>query len=138
MSTVMKNKSDCYCVNLRRAANTMTEIYDKHLEPADITLTQYCLLSNLKKMDGCSVSDLANGVGLERTTLVRTLKPLMERSFISDISEPGTRRRKLHLTEEGRKIVAKAKPLWTQAQNEIERRIGKEQAAVLLQLSEKL
>ncbi|MDO4943494.1 MAG: MarR family winged helix-turn-helix transcriptional regulator [Lachnospiraceae bacterium] len=138
MSTVMRNKSDCYCVNLRRAANIMTEIYDKHLEAADITLPQYCLLSNLRKMDGCSVSDLANGVGLERTTLVRTLKPLTARGLISDISEPGTRRRKLHLTEEGLKIVAKAKPLWVEAQNEIEQRIGKENAAVLLQLSEKL
>ncbi|MDO4168325.1 MAG: MarR family winged helix-turn-helix transcriptional regulator [Lachnospiraceae bacterium] len=138
MSTVMKNKSDCYCVNVRRAANTMTEIYDNYLKSADITLTQYCLLSNLKKMDGCSVSDLANGVGLERTTLVRTLKPLTDRGLISDISEPGTRRRKLHLTEEGRKIVTKAKPLWVRAQNEIEQRIGKENAAVLLQLSEKL
>lgn len=138
MSTVMRNKSNCYCVNLRRAANILTEIYDKHLEPAGITLTQYCLLSNLKKMDGCSVSDLANGVGLERTTLVRTLKPLMVRGLISDISELGTRRRKLHLTEEGHEIVTKAKPLWVQAQNEIEQRIGKENAAVLLQLSENL
>ena len=138
MSTVMKNKSNCYCVNLRRAANIMTDIYDECLRPADITLTQYCLLSNLKKMDQCSVSDLANGVGLERTTVVRTLKPLTERGLISDVSEPGIRRRKLHLTEEGHKIVAKAKPLWLQAQSEIEQRFGKENAAILLQLTERL
>lgn len=138
MSTVMKNKSNCYCVNLRRAANMMTDIYDKYLESANITLTQYCILSNLRKMDGCSVSALANGIGLERTTLVRTLKPLTARGLICDVSEAGTRSRKLHLTEDGRKIVVKAKPLWVQAQNEIERKIGKENAAVLLQLSEKL
>lgn len=71
-------------------------------------------------MDCCSVSDLANGVGLERTTVVRTLKPLIKRGFISDISEPETRRRKLHLTEKGCKTVAKAKPLWLQAQDENE------------------
>lgn len=138
MSKVMRNKSNCYCVHLRRVANIMTEIYDNYLKPADITLTQYCLLSNLKKMDCCSVSDLADGVGLERTTLVRTLKPLIARGLISDVSEPGTRRRKLHLTEEGSKVVVKAKPLWVQAQSEVERRIGKENAAILLHLSEKL
>ncbi len=138
MAKAMRNKTNCYCVNLRRAASIVTNIYDKYLEPANVTLTQYCILSNLEKMDGCSVSALADSIGLERTTLVRTLKPLTVRGFVSDISEPGTRSRKMHLTKTGQEIVVQAKPLWLQAQKEIEKKLGKENADFLLQLPERL
>lgn len=138
MAKAMRNKTNCYCVNLRRTASIVTNIYDKYLEPANVTLTQYCILSNLEKMDGCSVSALADSIGLERTTLVRTLKPLTVRGFVSDISEPGTRSRKMHLTKKGKDIVVQAKPLWLQAQTEVEKKLGKENADFLLQLPERL
>lgn len=86
-------------------------------------------------MDGCSVSALANAVDMERTTLVRTLKPLEARNLINDTSESGVRSRKLHLTEEGYKLAAQARPLWLQASSEIEQKIGKDNTDILLQLS---
>lgn len=126
MSQVKKRKSACYCINLRRAANAVTGTYDKFLAPIGLTVNQFSLLKNLNCLETGSVSDLANLVGLERTTLVRTLKPLLDRGLIFDNSTACQRNRSLQLTQAGKKTIEQGLPLWESAQAEIENRIGKE------------
>ena len=40
-------KSVCYCTNLRRSANALSEIYDTSLKSAGLTAAQYYLLITL-------------------------------------------------------------------------------------------
>lgn len=129
-----KIKSDCYCIRLRRAANTVSHLYDCCLDSVGLSITQYSLLSNLRKIENCSVTDLANRVGLERTTVVRTLRPLLERGLIADISAEGQRNRILNVTEEGIEVLSKSKAMWNDAQSRIEQRIGKDRVNTLLEL----
>lgn len=124
MSQVQKRKSPCYCIGLRRAANAVSEIYDGFLKPVGLSVNQFSLVVNLSRLECGSVSDLANYVGLERTTVVRALKPLMARGLIEDVSMPGRRERALRLTRQGEKLLAEGLPLWETAQAEIERRLG--------------
>lgn len=126
MAQVKKRKSRCYGINLRRAANTVSSIYDKFLVPVDLTINQFWLLSNLGRLGTSSVTDLAHYVGLERTTLVRTLKPLIDRGLIADNAAVGQRNRALQLTDLGNQTLEQGRPLWEAAQAEIEQRIGKE------------
>ena len=56
----------------------------RHLEKAGITRGQYALLANIERNPGISVSALAETMDLERTTLVRNLKPLEARGLIVD------------------------------------------------------
>ena len=86
---------------------------------------------------GISVSRLAEQMNLERTTLVRNLKPLENRRLIRDTAQSG-RSRSLELTEEGKQIWTTAAALWQQAQQEFERQMGKERAQLLLQLLEEI
>lgn len=131
MTQVKRKKSSCYCINLRQAAKVISNLYDDALKSVGISVTQYSLLSSLGHMENCNVSDLAKYVGLERTTLVRTLKPLTAKGLVADVSEPGERDRRLRLTNQGKTVIRKAKELWSESQREIERRIGKEDAAKL-------
>lgn len=133
-----RHKSSCYCTNLRRAANTVSLLYSDYLNEAGVTVNQFSLLVNLERLENCSVSEFAVYVGLERTTLVRTLKPLIERGLIRDISASGQRNRMLQLTDEGKAVVRQGKPLWEDAQKEVERRIGRGNAELLYELLEKL
>lgn len=119
-------KSICYCIKLRRAANLVTDLYDGYLAPLGLSVTQYSLLSKLRKLEHCSVSELANYVGLERTTVVRTLKPLIEKGWVEDISSKKVRNRELIVTEDGIRILDQGEPMWIKAQEEIESRIGEE------------
>ena len=67
---------------------------------------------------------------LERTTLVRNLKPLEARGLIVDAACKG-RSRSLTLSEQGQQVFAKARIYWQQAQDELEAFLGQEQIAEL-------
>lgn len=133
-----KRKTSCYCINSRRLSNLITNKYDKHLQEINLTVNQYSLLVNINQLEICSVSDLAIYVGLERTTLVRTLKPLFDKKLIEDISETTQRNRQIKITQKGKEILEKGKPLWNQAQKEIEDKIGKDNILVLSEIFSKL
>lgn len=136
--TIQKRKTSCYCINSRRLSNLITNKYDKYLQEINLTVNQYSLLVNINQLEICSVSDLANYVGLERTTLVRTLKPLFDKKLIEDISETTQRNRQIKITQKGKEVLEKGKPLWKQAQKEIEDKIGKDNILVLSEIFSKL
>lgn len=127
-------KFNCYCISLRRAANAVTHLYDHCLDPVGLSVTQYSLLSNLKHMENCSITELAAFIGLERTTVVRTLQPLLERGLISDSSASGQRNRILSVTESGNQVLKQCRELWGDAQAKVEEHIGKDGAEKLLEL----
>lgn len=118
--------SACHCINLRRAANAVTDYYDRKMADIGITVNQYSLLSNIRKIQPCSVAELSRLVRLERTTLVRNLKILHAAGWIEDDAVPGNRKSKTHLTEEGEEMVNKAAAFWRQAQEDIESCLGEE------------
>lgn len=118
--------STCHCINIRRAANAVTSYYDKWLSEAGLTLNQYSLLSNIHKIEPCSVAALSRCVRLERTTLVRNLKLLRSMGWICDEADPGNRKSKIRLTESGVEKIQMAKPCWEKAQTGIEERLGKD------------
>lgn len=133
-----KIKSKCHCINIRRAANRISKFYDNTLKAIGLSVNQYSLLINLSRLERSNITTLANYVDLERTTLVRTIKPLIEKQFIEDIAIEGKRDRELILTEKGWEKVRQGEILWTKAQNEIENRIGKENIKLLYEILEKI
>lgn len=126
-----EQQSICHCINLRRAANAVTDYYDKALADMRITVSQYSLLSNIGKIEPCSVAELSRLVRLERTTLVRNLKILYEAEWIQNDAAPGSRKGKIHLTDAGRKLAATAEVRWLQAQEDIEAFLGEGELQLL-------
>ncbi|WP_418219616.1 MarR family winged helix-turn-helix transcriptional regulator [Candidatus Formimonas warabiya] len=112
----------------------ITKIYDEKLAPSGLTVSQFSILKHLKLLGAASVSDLAVKIRLDRTTLVRNLKPLEAVSFIIDVSQKGTRNRELQLTEKGIEKCIEAECLWKDAQNFIEQKLGKENIEKLTSL----
>jgi DNA-binding MarR family transcriptional regulator len=131
---IQRGKSACYCTNLRRAANSVTAVYDRFMAPISLSVTQYTLLVNISRLETCSISDLAVYMGLERTTLVRTLKPLFDLDYIVDLSDAGQRNRRIQLTPDGVQIMAQGKQLWANAQAALEQKMGSETLAQLLDI----
>lgn len=121
-----KNSSPCNCLNIRRAAQAVTKVYDEFLEPSNLKIGQFSLLKHINQLGPVSVSDLALIIRLDRTTLVRNLKPLEKREFVEDISIEGTRNRQLRLTHEGIEAYKYAEELWEKAQSFFEEYLGKD------------
>lgn len=120
----LSQKIDCYCIMLRRASGAVTELYDKALLPVGINVKQYSTLSNLGELGCASTSELAERVELDRSTLVRNLKPLISGGLIRDEAAAGSRSHKFSLTDEGKKVVAEARPIWEETQERLCRAIG--------------
>lgn len=137
-TTHNKKPSVCNCLNLRRASQAITHVYDELLKPCGLRVNQFSLLAHIKGLEPVSVSDLALAMRLDRTTLVRNLRSLEEQGFIEDIAATGARSRQLKLTERGLKLTLEAEAVWSEAQNSLVNYLGKEKVATLTELLSKI
>ena len=126
----------CTCFRLRRTSRQVTRIYDTHLAPAGLTLTQYSLLSHLARGANPtpSVNQLADMMSMDRTTLTRTLKPLLAARLVTLATGADRRSKMVALTQSGHAAFETAKPLWRQAQDEMIERLGSVRVAELHKL----
>jgi DNA-binding MarR family transcriptional regulator len=134
MQKAHKREIHCYCIKVRRVARIVTAYYDNFLAPSGLTVNQYSLLVNLEKLGESNVSELADYVGLERTTLVRNIKPLLERGYVQDASRAEARDCRLSVTAMGREALGVAMPLWEKAQKGVGDKIGAGNIKVLNEL----
>jgi DNA-binding MarR family transcriptional regulator len=111
----------CACANLRRAARIVTQRYDQQLQPAGIKTTQFTLLQALTRTGSISQGNLGELLGLDSTTLTRTLALLRRKGWIR--TKPGQDRRevRLTLTAEGKRKYLSALHYWQSAQRQLRR-----------------
>jgi DNA-binding MarR family transcriptional regulator len=108
--------ADCACKSLRRAARAVTQLYDETLRPSGLRVTQFTLLVAVAVSEPVPITRLADALTLDRTTLARDLRPLTERGLVEVAAGDDRRMRVVRLTGQGRDAIARAYPLWKQAQ----------------------
>ena len=128
-------KSECYCTNLRRSANAVSEFYDRELAGSELTAPQYYLLINLSRLGEANITHWAEHVGLDRSTMVRNIRPLESRGMITQVEGHG---KTYALTDAGRAALDAAVPLWEGAQRKLRSFLGGEDADAVLRIGEKL
>jgi len=114
----------CACATLRRAARIVTQRYDHSLQPAGIKATQFTLLQALATAGNVTQGKLGHLLGLDSTTLTRTLALLRTKGWIQ--AKPGEDRRevRLALTAEGKRKYQSALRYWQSAQKQLRRVLG--------------
>ncbi len=95
-------KATCTCSNVRKAARAVTQ-------------------------GEAPVTQLAEELVMDRTTLARNLKPLESQGLLTIEAGTDRRRHLVRLTERGRQALARALPSWEQAQHQVVTRLGHEQ-----------
>lgn len=119
----------CHCLSLRRGSRFLTRMYDSYLEPAGLTSSQFSLLSVIKNFgEGANAKDLGQILMMERTTLLRNLKPLLLNALISAEKAQSGRSYVYKLATQGAARLEVAAPLWAAAQADFERQCGAERA----------
>lgn len=115
----------CTCLSLRRATRRVTRLYDQALEPAGITITQFGLLAHLYALDGIPIGVLADLLGMDPTSLNRTLKGPIAAGLVRDGADPKDRRvRAIFITDAGITKLHEAAGLWRLAQDRIVAALG--------------
>jgi DNA-binding MarR family transcriptional regulator len=122
----------CACANLRGAARAVTRLYDEILRPSGLQATQFTVLVKIAVAGSTPVTQLAEGLVMDRTTLTRNLKPLEKQGLIQVNSGEDQRLRLVSLTESGQQALAKALPLWEKAQAQAVNTLGAERFGALL------
>jgi DNA-binding MarR family transcriptional regulator len=74
--------------------------------------------------DGILLTQLANTLGMERTTLSRNLSLLKHRKMVSIARGDDRRERKVTISQKGAGLLEEALTLWEEAQNEVVEAIG--------------
>lgn len=109
----------CTCFKLRSLARRVTQLYDHTLAPAGLKVTQYSLLAHVRRRApraAPTMSELAQALFTDRTTLTRNLKPLVERGLVEIGHGADARSKAVTITTRGEAVFQAARPLWKQAQ----------------------
>lgn len=129
---LIEMQGKCVCYNIRKTARLVTQVYDTIMEPSGLLGTQFVLLAAIGRAGTATVTRLAQGLGMDRTTLTRNLRLLERQGFIEMDTGLDRRTHMVRLTEQGRQAIAAAVPLWQQAQATIISRFGQERTTALL------
>jgi DNA-binding MarR family transcriptional regulator len=127
----MASRNDfCNCFAARQAARALTRSYERHLAPSGLTSSQFSILVVVEDRPGIGMRDLAEEMVMDRTSLVRALKPLQRDGLIAVAASTEDPRQNVYvLTPAGLAKSAQAGALWAQAQAEFVTKFGGESAA---------
>jgi DNA-binding MarR family transcriptional regulator len=111
----------CAFHNLRRASRVVTQVFDSFFEDIGLKATQFTVLAALayESARRPTVSELAEVLVLEQSSLSRNLAVLERQGLIRLMAGDDKRERIVTLTRSGRVLLARAYPVWKQAQNAI-------------------
>jgi DNA-binding MarR family transcriptional regulator len=131
--------SACTCFRLRSLTRRVTRLYDRVLAPSGLTVTQYSALAHALRQDAApTVSELAQQLFTDRTTLTRNLKPLADAGLVKVGAGADARSKAVRVTAKGRSAFRAARPLWKEAQARLRAQAGGARLAALHGLIEEL
>jgi DNA-binding MarR family transcriptional regulator len=127
----LSDMKDCVCINLRQVTRAMTRFYDAERRRMGVRPTQTPILRALKAKNW-GMAELSERLGMERTTLVRNLRPLEREGLVKATGGGRGGLVELMITEKGRKKLAEAYPAWRSAQDKVVAMLGKERWTTIL------
>ena len=123
---------NCVCFNLRWVTRAVTQFYDAEMRRHGIRPTQGSILSSLNARDAWNMAELSDWLGMERTTLVRNLRPLQRDGFVNVVGGGRGNRVELTITSNGRKQIEKLAPAWKSAQDAVVKTLGEKRWSAIL------
>jgi DNA-binding MarR family transcriptional regulator len=122
----------CNCFAIRQAARHVTKLYEHHLADVHLTSAQFSILGALGEAGPMTMAELASALGMDRTTLLRAMKPLQREDLLkSGAGTADPRQLVFSLSSAGVRRLKEALPLWGKAQEAFEAGIGPREAARL-------
>lgn len=116
----------CASLNFRRTARAVTRLYDMALQESGIRSTQFAILVGIAKKQPISISSLGDVLGIDSTTLTRSLRLLEKEGLIRISKRAEKRQRFLSVTAKGEHALARSVPAWRAAQERFVATIGSE------------
>lgn len=119
----------CYAFAARQFTRFIARIYQNHLQTTGISAGDFAILEVLASGTPMTINQLGEALFIERTSLVRILRPLQAAGLVDVHPDPEESRRHFFtLTAKGTEKRSEARPFWEAAQAEVERELGQREA----------
>src|SRR5215212_5741543 len=128
----MSAVENCVCFNLRWVTRAVTQFYDAEMRRHGIRPTQGSILAVLMSKESWNMAELSDWLGMERTTLVRNLRPLQRDGLVAAVGGGRGNRVELAITTKGRKQIEKLAPAWKSAQRGAVKTLGEKRWSAIL------
>lgn len=122
----MESQENCVCFNLRSVTRAVTQFFDAEMRRHGIRPTQCSILVAGISRESWSMAELSDVLGMDRTTLIRNLRPLQRDGLMLAEAVGQGGRIEVSITALGRKKVQEAHPAWLAAQHAIVETLGKD------------
>jgi DNA-binding MarR family transcriptional regulator len=118
---------NCAGWNLRLAARRATQFMEERMAEAGVSFSQFGLMAEIASADDDTVGALAQRMGLDQSTLSRTLRTLEADGLVEiAILETDQRKRMVWLTERGARRLESALVAWRHAHARLAKQISVE------------
>ena len=125
-ATIDEVASECVAVRLRMLNRVVTNIYDDALRPLDLKVSQMNILVTAAKIGTARPVEVCEHLHLDVSTLSRNVERMTARGWLEVVPAEDRRSQPFRLTREGRKLLDKAIPAWSEAQQQVKKVLGEE------------
>jgi len=115
---------ECVAVRLRMLNRIITNIYDDALRPLDLKVSQMNILVAAAKMGTARPLEVCEYLHLDVSTLSRNVERMKARGWVEVVPDEDGRSQPFQLTAQGRKLLEKAVPAWSEAQQQVKSVLG--------------
>ncbi|OOM76060.1 organic hydroperoxide resistance transcriptional regulator [Clostridium puniceum] len=123
----LKSLKNCVCRNLRMTTRITTQHFDQIFQTVGLTTPQFSLLSDITAHENIAISEVAEILLMDQTTLTRNIEILRKKGYVNVRTDGNDSRRKcISLSNVGEEILNEAIPVWNNVQSLIFKEIGAE------------
>jgi DNA-binding MarR family transcriptional regulator len=115
---------ECIAVRLRMLNRIITNIYDDALRPLDLKVSQMNILVAAAKMGTARPAEVCDHLHLDVSTLSRNVERMKARGWLEVVPDEDGRSQPFRLTSQGRRLLDKAVPAWSAAQQKVKTLLG--------------
>jgi len=114
----------CMCASLRRASRLLSQLYEDALRPLGMRATQFTILQSLALAGEVTQGQLGQMLGMDSTTLTRTLTIVSREGWIAKGRGEDRREWRMRLSKRGEAQFKIALPHWQKAQDRLRGQLG--------------
>lgn len=132
--------SPCVCTTMRKANRALFRFYENAMAEAEVSVVQFAILRSLERNGEMPLSHIAQEQVMERTSLYRTIAPLIEKGAIRVRNADRGKAKIASLTKIGSRLIRRSLPYWESAQEIVVSKLGinawKHLSQVILEIPE--
>jgi DNA-binding MarR family transcriptional regulator len=119
-----KIAGECVAVRLRMLNRVITNIYDDALRSLGLKVSQMNILVAAGKMGAARPVEVCEYLHLDVSTLSRNVERMKARGWLEVVPDEDGRAQPFRLTPQGRKLLERAVPAWSAAQQQVKKVLG--------------